>query len=319
MGFLGMDHGTREIRFYLLPENLGFSIPREKAARGGVLREIERRVELSQIELAGITHGMGDAISAITPIERVENRGVLPGGGAGEHVGGGERAFDEIARSGIRAVVIPGLHRGIASLDERMRALYSHMASAEKVSIAYDAYLKVKRELNAESFIVSDISSNTVSIAVKRGRIAGAIDACLGAIGMLHGPLDLEAIRRIDGGELTANEAFSSAGAVKIYPFSHFDEVLEPKNERAKLALDALLLSVEMEIRSLFALLEPEAIVITGGAGAHDAVFSRLAERLRELAPVLRIDGYSAARGSAEIARAVHEGEREILGIRVEV
>lgn len=319
MSFLGMDHGTREIRFYLLPENLGFSVPREKAARLGVLHELERRVELSQIELAAITHGMGDAISAITPVERVNNRGVLPGGGAGEHVGGGERAFDELAQSGIRAVVIPGLHRGIACLDGRMRALYSHMASAEKVGIAYDAYLKVRRELKAESLIVSDISSNTVSIAVREGRIAGAVDACLGAIGMLHGPLDLEAIRRIDAGELTANEAFSRGGAVKIYPFSDFSEVLEPRSERARLALEALLLSVEMEIRSLFALLKPEAIVITGGAGAHDAVFSRLARRLQELAPVLRIDEWSAARGCAEIARAVHEGAREILGIEAEV
>ncbi|NOZ58154.1 MAG: methanogenesis marker 12 protein [Euryarchaeota archaeon] len=319
MSFLGMDHGTREIRFYLLPENLGFSIPRRRAARGGVLREIERRVELSQIELAAVTHGMGDAISAITPVERVENRGVLPGGGAGEHVGGGERAFDEIAQSGIKVVVIPGLHRGIACLDERMRALYSHMASAEKVGIAYDAYLKAKQELNAESLIVSDISSNTVNIAVREGRIAGAVDACLGAIGMLHGPLDLEAIRRIDAGELTANEAFSRGGAVKIFPFSDFSEVLEPKSKRARLALNALLLSVEMEIRSLTALVEPEAIVVTGGAGAHDAVFSGLAERLQKLAPVLRTDEYSAARGCAEIARAVHGGAREILGIEVEV
>jgi putative methanogenesis marker protein 12 len=319
MSFLGMDHGTREIRFYLIPENAGFSVPRSKAAREGVLQEIERRVELAKIELAGITYSMGDALTAITRIDKVKNRGVLPGGGAGEHVGGGTRAYDELAASGIKAVVIPGLHRNIASLDERMRALYSHMASAEKVSIAYDAYLKVKRELGAKSFIVSDISSNTVSVAVKSGRIIGAIDACLGAIGIFHGPLDLEAIRRIDRGEVTAGEAFSRAGAVKIYPFSDLREILEPKNERAKLALNALVLSVEMEIRSLTALVEPEAIVITGGAGVNDAVFSRLAERLRELAPVLRTDEYSAARGSAEIARAVYEGEREILGIRVEV
>ncbi|WP_456475087.1 methanogenesis marker 12 protein [Candidatus Pyrohabitans sp.] len=319
MSFLGMDHGTREVRFYLLPEQVGFSVSRERAAREGVLREIERRVELSSIELAGVTYSMGDALKAITPIDRVENRGVLPGGGAGEHVGGGTRAYDELAASGIRAVVIPGLHRGLPCLDERMRALYSHMASSEKVSIAYDAYLKVKREMNAESFIVSDISSNTVSVAVKDGKIAGAMDACVGAIGMLHGPLDLEAIRRIDRGELKAGEAFSRAGAVKVYDFSDFAEVLEPESDAARLALEALVLSVEMEIRSLTALVEPQVVVITGGAGVHEAVFTRLAKRLRKLAPVLRIDGYSAARGSAEIARAIYGGKREILGIGVEV
>jgi len=317
MSFLGMDHGTREVRFYLIPEGVGFGVPRRVAAERGVIQEIERRVELSRIVLAGIAHGMGDAISAITPAERVPGRGVAPGS-AGERTGGGERAYDELT-SRLRAVVIPGLHRGVECLDERMRALYSHMASAEKVSIAYDAYLRVRSELGAESFIVSDISSNTVSIAVDGGKITGAVDACLGAIGMLHGPLDLEAMRRIDSGELSANEAFSRAGAVKIREFSEFEEILVPRDERARLALRALLLSVEMEIRSLVALVEPEVVVLTGSAGVHDSVFHALERRLRGLAPVLRIDGYSAARGSAEIARAVHEGEREILGIKVDV
>ncbi len=317
MSFLGMDHGTREIRFYLIPEKTGFAVPRRVAAERGVLREIERHVELSQIVLAGITHGMGDALTSIMPAEKVRNRGVAPGD-AGERTGGGERAYDELT-SRLRAVVIPGLHRNLECLDARMRALYSHMASAEKVSIAYDAYLKVRRKMGAESFIVSDVSSNTVSVAVDRGRITGAIDACLGAIGMLHGPLDLEAMRRIDRGELSANEAFSQAGVVKIRSFSDFDEILVPGDERAKLALEALLLSVEMEIRSLTALVEPEAVVLTGAAGAHEAVFTMLRKRLREVAPVLRIDAYSAARGSAEIAEAVHGGAREILGIRVDL
>ncbi len=316
MSFLGMDHGTGEVRFYVIPDNLGFGIPRRVAASRGVLGELERRVERSRVVLAGVTYGMGDGIDAITPAERVANRGVEPGD-AGERTGGGARAYDEVT-SRVRAVVIPGMHRGLGCLDERMRALYSHMASAEKVSIAYDAYLRVRESLGGESFIVTDVSSNTVSVGVEGGRLAGAVDACLGAIGMLHGPLDLEALRRVDRGELTANEAFSRGGAVKICPFSEFEEVLEPRGERARLALRALVLSVEMEIRSLMALVEPEAIVITGSAGVHDSVFLPLRRRLQGIAPVMRVDAYSAARGSAEIARAVHEGRREILGIRVE-
>ena len=37
-----------------------------------------------------------------------------------------------------------------------------------------------------------------------------------GAMGIVHGPLDLEMIRDIDDGLKTANECFSRAGAVKI-------------------------------------------------------------------------------------------------------
>ncbi len=47
-------------------------------------------------------------------------------------------------------------------------------------------------------------------------KLLGAIDACLGAMGVIHGPLDLEMLRDIDEGKKTANECFSHAGAVKI-------------------------------------------------------------------------------------------------------
>ena len=36
------------------------------------------------------------------------------------------------------------------------------------------------------------------------------------AMGIIHGPLDLEMIRDIDDGKKTANECFSRAGAVKV-------------------------------------------------------------------------------------------------------
>lgn len=63
---------------------------------------------------------------------------------------------------------------------------------------------------------MSDISSNTVSILLENGIIKGAVDACLGSMGIIHGPLDLKMIRDIDEGVRTANECFSRAGAVKV-------------------------------------------------------------------------------------------------------
>lgn len=49
--------------------------------------------------------------------------------------------------------------------------------------------------------IIADISSNTVCILVEDGKIKGAMDACVGAMGFIHGPLDLDMIRDIDSGK----------------------------------------------------------------------------------------------------------------------
>ena len=64
----------------------------------------------------------------------------------------------------------------------------------------------------ADDLIVSDVSSNTVSLLVTGGKLVGAFDACIFAPGTLHGALDVDAIRKVDAGEWTANEAFQHAG-----------------------------------------------------------------------------------------------------------
>jgi len=60
--------------------------------------------------------------------------------------------------------------------------------------------------------VVSDASSNTVTLLVTAGRLVGAFDACIFAPGTRHGALDVDAIRRVDAEECTANEAFQQAG-----------------------------------------------------------------------------------------------------------
>ena len=131
--------------------------------------------------------------------------------GAGKVTGGGTAVYDEIENSGIPTVVIPGIHKTTSCLNERFKAAYSHHASSEKVSICYNAFI----ETGFENMIVSDISSNTVTILIENSEIKGAMDACLGAMGIIHGPLDLKMLRDIDEGMKTANECFSAAGAVK--------------------------------------------------------------------------------------------------------
>jgi putative methanogenesis marker protein 12 len=278
---------------------------------------VEKHFPLEEIEMVGVTYSMGDGIDKITDIRRVKNRGVREEK-AGRYVGGGTKVFDEVTSSGMRAVVIPGLHKGVAALDPRFRALYSHCASAEKVSLAYHCYLRLNRERDAHNLIISDISSNTVTIAIKDGRFFGAIDACLGAVGLHHGPLDLEALRKVDSGEITANKAFYSSGAVKISGSSP-EDILEGKDAGARLSLEALIMSAKMEALSLLGEIDPDAFVVTGLAGIHKNVFDPLKEALGRFAPVFKINGYAAAMGSAEIARDVLRGRRDFLGIGVKI
>ncbi|HEY0196505.1 MAG TPA: methanogenesis marker 12 protein, partial [Methanobacterium sp.] len=222
-------------------------------------------------------------------------------------------------------VLIPGIHSGTPSLHPWFMAAYSHHASSEKISITYHAY----QETGFKNMIVSDISSNTVSILVEDGKIRGAMDACLGAMGIIHGPLDLKMLRDIDDGIKTANECFSHAGAVKIADIhekvyrakDEFILRLQNGDELAELALETMINTIVMEIYGLAGIADHvEGIVLTGSFGSMIEpvnVFSSIKERIDDLADVKRIDEQSGSMGSAYIAKAVFEGEKDILGIPI--
>ena len=330
MVFVGMDHGTTGVSFTILGDGAEhFKIGREELSAGRVsaLEELEGRVSIEDIELMAITYAMGDGINRIKPIDRVKNRGIISIGGAGKVTGGGTAVYSEIESSGIPTVLIPGLHRNTPCLDKRFRAAYSHHASPEKVSICYNAYL----ETGWENMIVSDISSNTVTMLIQDGKIRGAMDACIGAMGVIHGPLDLEMLRKIDDGEKTANECFSHAGAVKIAGIETrvsrardelLDMYLEGRKEAA-LALETMIMTIAMEIWGLAGISERvDGIVLAGSMGAMREPYDfhgKLAAMVNELAPVKRLDATSGSMGSGQIGRDIHGGKRDILGIEVDI
>ncbi|MDD1673450.1 MAG: methanogenesis marker 12 protein [Methanomicrobiales archaeon] len=289
--FIGIDHGTAAIRFS--NGEAEFKLSREKA-RTFVYPDLSRLGPLSSIEGIAVCYSMGDAISCITPIERVKNRGVVSQEGAGKHIGGGTRVYDEIKRSGFPAVVIPGLHRN-SPTDPRFK-VYSHQASPEKVGIAYE----VVHDLGGD-VIISDISSNTVTILVNNFRIAGAIDACIFAPGTLHGALDVEAIRLIDRGEVTANEAFQHAGVRFTLP---------PSERNPALALFAAMECAALRI------LNSKARIALSGSDAR--MVAEEIERLLGM-EVAVYDEWCAARGLVKIARDVSGGKQEILGLGIAV
>jgi putative methanogenesis marker protein 12 len=328
MVFVGMDHGTTGVSFTVLEEEpIHFKIGREELSAGKVsaLDELSKRVDLGSIDLMAITYAMGDGIAEITPIEKVKNRGIISIGGAGKVTGGGTSVYDEIKESGVPTILIPGLHKNTPCMDERFRAAYSHAASPEKVSISYNAYL----ETGLDNMIVADISSNSVSILVEDGKIRGAMDACVGAMGIIHGPLDLEMIRDIDKGKKTANECFSRAGAVKVAGVDTKvarakDEIIRRYLEgsrEAELAIETMVMTIIMEIWGLRGITERiDGIILTGSIGSMQKpinIFQMIKEGVKEIAPVSMIPPTSGSVGSAQIAKAVFTGEKDILGIKV--
>ena len=334
MVFIGMDHGTTGISFCIMSSDGEvidvFKIGREESKKGLVsaTSELEKRVDLTSVELMAITYAMGDGISEILPTSKVKDRGILSINGAGKVTGGGTSVFEELENLDIDSIMIPGLHKDSTSLDRLFRAAYSHQASPEKVSISYNAV----KEAGWSNFIVADISSNSVDILIEDGKIKGAIDACLGAMGVVHGPLDLEMLRDIDETNRSANDCFSHAGAIKIAGIdgkvaNMKDQLLENYrngDEKAKLAIDTLIMTVVMEIAGLDAVCvnEIEGIVLTGSIGSATEPFNfedEINNYFKDKYPLKVISAESGAIGAAQIAMDVYNGKKEILGIEVNI
>ncbi|MFA4877464.1 MAG: methanogenesis marker 12 protein [Methanoregula sp.] len=289
--FIGIDHGTSAMRF--AGDKGEFKISRE-AAKEFRIADLARICPVDEIEGIAVCYSMGDNFSKITRIGKLKNRGLVSREGAGKHIGGGTRVYDEVEASGIPAIVIPGLHRG-SPTDPRFK-VYSHQTSPEKIGIAYEVCHAL-----GDDVIVSDVSSNTVSLLVSRGRLIGAFDACIFAPGSLHGALDVDAIRKVDAGELTANEAFQHAGV----NFSL------PENERMR----AVALFAAMECASL-RLLNRDAKVALAGSLAPI-----IAPEVKALlgCELTVYDEWCASRGLVRIARDVFLGKKEILGIAADL
>jgi putative methanogenesis marker protein 12 len=195
--------------------------------------------------------------------------------------------------------------------------IFSHLASPEKLGIAYHI-----RCLGYKNFVVSDISSNTVTVAVAAGKVIGAIDACIFAPGIYQGPLDLQAIRDIDNGLLTANQAFIKAGALKMTPFEDREELLSAAKKgecMALLALDTVALFAAMEIASMQLFLKDYGtigeIFLAGYVAEVEYVQKKISEHLGQ--KCLLFGRWHAAIGCAEIARDVFGGKKDIVGVDV--
>ncbi|MCL2863793.1 MAG: methanogenesis marker 12 protein [Methanimicrococcus sp.] len=320
--YLGVDHGTSAVRFAVMADDLirFFEIPRATAGHMA-LEELRALIvyhlgmPLSDIDLACLTYSMGDGISQIEDLRFVQNRGVLDTSGAGEKTNAGTKVFDIFAQGACPALLLPGLHQGNPVTDPRMQH-FSHQASPEKIAAVFHA-----SSLGYRRFILSDIGSNTVTLAVSNGKILGAVDAAIFAPGRRQGPLDVGAIRDVDAGRRTANEAFSNAGV---------------GDDIQKLAFFAA-----MEISALDVLMKDnkdnkdnknneenednkdnkdnginDYTILIAGSGGENKEIRREVSRLLQK-PVESIGKWSAATGCAKIAQAVNSKTDSIFGIPV--
>jgi putative methanogenesis marker protein 12 len=274
-----------------------------------IIRLIEQNLGISAVDLVALTYSMGDGLTKIVRLEDAPNRGILQQDGAGVHMGGGTRVFEAIRSSDWPAILLPGIHRA-SDIDCRMK-VFSHGMSPEKVGLAY----WVLRG-GVESFIISDASSNTVTFAVCRGKIVAALDAPIFAPGLMQGPLDVEAIRNVDAGIMTANEAFTRGGILSKIGRSHLEDC--SYKEKAN-ALEILALFAAMEVASLILLLrdlgEQKPKIFLAGSPAS-LIEKRVAELLER--DVQSIERCTAAIGCAHISKDVYFGARSILGLMVD-
>ena len=323
--FLGVDHGTRAIRF-ANTDGKCFVIPRAEAGRlapSQIADRIREAFDIApgsggggdgdagsaeKVDLLALCYSMGDGIYEIVKIEDAENRGVISQDGAGLHVGGGTNVFDAVREARWPAILLPGIHDR-SEIDPRMK-VFSHGASPEKVGLAY----KVRKD-GPEDFIISDASSNVVTIGVAAGRIVGAIDAPIFAPGLLHGPLDVAAIRKVDAGKMTANEVFTRGGILRKQGITL--KGCTPEEKEA--AFEALALYAAMEISAM-------AVLLRDCGAAKPALYlagdpaPRISGRVTQLlgSEVLALQSCDAALGCALIAEDVYKGAREVLGIGVD-
>ena len=309
--FIGVDHGTTAIRF-ATEEGRCWSMTRQDASRLSteeIVKAISHSLDVDRVDLLALSYSMGDGLTRIVRLEDALNRGLISQDGAGLHQGGGTRVFEAIRASGWPAILLPGIHRA-SNVDPRMK-VFSHGMSPEKVGLAYGVFRQ-----GSSSFIVCDASSNTVSFAVLRGEIVAAIDAPIFAPGLLQGPLDVQAIRDVDSGKLTANQAFNWGGILSKMKRMGLDQC---SPEERHLAMETLALFAAMEMAALLVLCRDRGLecpqLFLAGSPARE-IEPRVSAHLdRRVVPLERS---AAAQGCARIAEDVFAGKENILGIAVD-
>lgn len=313
--FVGVDHSTTGVKVGILDgdeKRTAFTLDRAALGEGeaDLLGAIADHVPPEEIQQAAINYSWGNAISAVTPIESVDNRGIKDQVGAGYELGGGTVAFDALADSSVPAVVVPGVHWELPPLHPYFTH-YSALAGGDKVAaIKYAA-----DQVDADTFLWACASSSCMAGLVVDGTLRGFFHW----MGLMHGWPDPVAVRAMD--DERAQDVFMQCGILSRSGRS-FDAVRDTPDrdllEQCYWASLHNLSSLVPFARELGG--EIETIALTGRLTRIEEPFDlagRLADALAHVAPVEPVGEYSSAYGTAHIARDVARGAPDVLGIPV--
>ena len=235
---------------------------------------------------------------------------------AGEEggIGGLGRLLRALARSALPVVFTPGVvhlptvpaHRKLNRVD---------LGTADKVcaaALAIEDQARRRRvPLNETSLILLELGGAfTAAIGVAEGRIVDGVGGSSGPIGaQASGALDAEVA--VLAGQVTKRMVFSGGVAdVRGDAAPDIEAVAHPTTARANIAWHALVEGACKAVAALRVTVPGPTEVVLSGRLARSAVVSRvLSERLADVAPVVRLDGFAqAAKQAAQGAALVADG-----------
>ncbi len=267
-------------------------------------------------------YGLPLTVGADLSEEAIRLALLSPAGEAGG-IGGLGRLLRALARSALPIMFTPGVvhlptvpaHRKLNRVD---------LGTADKVCAAAlaidDQSQRLRVPLTDTSFILLELGGAfTAAIAVAGGRIVDGIGGSCGPIGAkASGALDAEVA--VLAGRVTKAMVFGGGVAdVRGEPQSDVDAVAQPTTARGRLAWDAFVEGACKAVAALRVTLpHPPEILLSGRLARSSVVFRVLSERLADVAPVRRLDGFAhiakqAAQGAALVADGLAGGRHAPL------
>jgi predicted butyrate kinase (DUF1464 family) len=262
--------------------------------------------------------------------EQAVRLALLSAAGQEGGIGGLGGLLRALARSSLPVMFTPGVvhlptvpaHRKLNRVD---------LGTADKVcaaALAIDDQARRRRiPLNDTSFILLELGGAfTAAIGVADGRIVDGIGGSSGPIGaQASGALDAEVA--VLAGQVTKHMVFSGGVAdVCGDAVSDIEAVAHPTTTRANMAWHALVEGACKAVAALRVTVPSPTEVVLSGRLARSAVVTRvLSDRLANVAPVVRLDGFArtakqAAQGAALVADGLAGGRHapliDLLGLR---
>lgn len=323
MVFIGIDHSTTGVKTAIMSrdeEFETFTIERSASDDGAwsFLDNLSGHVDLETVELIANSYSYGDNFSEITDIEAVDGRGVVDHMGAGHGFGTGTQVFDELAESDLPCIVYPGVHNGLDCLHPYFQH-YSVYCGADMVAMTRFSKDVLSEEYGEDaSFIAACVSSSSMATVVIDGTLRGAFHW----IGLIHGHVDIDYLRRIKHGEERPDDIFMKSGLLYRSGKS-FEQI---KGVPDAELLESVYWATVHNIYSLYPFAKVgsdegvDAVTLSGRLRTVTEPFDlkeQITDATSDVAPTHICPDFASAKGAALIAKEVANGADDVLGIPV--